>query len=455
MFSVLTLQALSVLAVFVLAQGMQPRSVVTVESHPARKVFGSVSAPEGSEWCQGRPMYWLVGHQSDSESPYCLTDHGWVRNLLVVLDSKDPLNAIDGPNNIDRHDCTAVDVNGDGVRDLVCGVGADKGKGTGFNEVYITQENGTLKKVPNGHGLHRYPTLRVRLVVSLSDPSGNLLVFLATNGIRRSDGATNSHKLFRRVLNETQPGEPSTFFFEDAAEEPSPLTEYTDASVIVVADFNGDGIDDLLVGNRKVAALLFIQEPDGLWKKVPLDGWRTEDWRCAKVADLSGDGINDLIVSDWGGRSSRNLNSTIMIFRGTREPPYFDFSSDGVLFEITMPYATPDIAVLDVNHDGKADLYITQVDQATRGTYCAEGNFNTRKFWGRGVNPSASFVPPLDEAHDFLFLGQSSDEPSFEIVTMEHAEPGCGFMVERFQNKTLLLAQGTRDRPGHNLLLEW
>jgi hypothetical protein len=459
-----TLQAWSLIAVCVTAQVIQPQRVITVESLPARRVFGTVVAPDGSPWCDGRPMYWPVGHQPTSESPSCLTDQGWVRSPLVVLDTIDSLNAMDGSTVIDRHDCAAVDVDGDGIADLICGVGADKGERHGFTELYLTTNSGTLQKVSDGHGLHRFTTLRVRFVVSLSDPFGNLLIFMATHGHRRSDGATNSHKLFRRVFNEsepgvfneTEPGEAPRFYFEDAAEEPSPLTQYTDASLVVVADFNGDNIDDLLVGNKKDPALLFVQESDGQWKHVPIgDGRKTKDWRSARVADFTGDGIPDLIVSDWGGRlGEKPLNSTITMFRGFREPPYFDFTSQGVLFEKTMPHATPAIEVFDFNGDGVWDVYVVQTDEMTDGSYCA-GTFSNRRFWGKGVNPPASFVPPLDVAHDFLFIGQSTYQPSFEIVRMNHSEPGCGFMVERFQNNSLLLAQGTRDRPGHNLLLEW
>jgi FG-GAP-like repeat len=463
-------------AVVVTATNMQPRKVITVESHPARHVFGSVSAPEGSPWCQGRPMYWLVGHQTDAESPYCLSDEGhWVLNPLVVLDSNDPLNDIDGPNGIDRHDCTMVDANGDGVNDLVCGVGANKGTGYGYNEVYITQPNGTLEKVLDGHGLNRYPTLRVRIVESLSDPFGNPLVFLATQGNRRADHATNTHKLFRRVFNETPPGTTtSNFFFVDAAEFSSPLTRYTEASVVVVADFNGDKIDDLLVGNRNSPALLFLQDSNGRWEKSPLQGRRRHNWRSARLADFSGDGIADLIVSDWGKGNA--TNSTITIFRGMATKPYFDCTANGVLFEQTMPYATPAIAVFDADKDGRMDdIYVVQTDEGTPGTYCVPGELDSRRrrqLLGRGNQPPASYVPPLDEAHDFLLVAQKNSSLSslslssfggnavvpllsFQVVTMDHAEPGCGFLVERFQNHSLLLAQGSRDRLGHNLLVEW
>lgn len=440
----------------VVAEDLQPRTIITVESHPARKVFGSVSAPEGSPWCEGRPMYWLVGHQPTNESPFCLTENGWKRNDLIELDSNDALNDIDGPKNIDRHDCTRIDANGDGVLDLVCGVGADKGKGTGYNELYITEPDGTLTKVLGEHGLHKYPTLRVRFVEAMSDPYGDPLVFFATHGIRRADNATNTHKIFKRTLRDDWSNETTNYIFEDLEEigtTSSPLTRYTDATCVLVADFNGDGIDDLLVGNRGSRSLLFIQTADGYWKKSPIKGWRSKNWRSAKVGDITGDGILDLIVSDWGGRSASSSNATIRIFEGLSVSPYFDFTRRGMILERQLPFAVPDVELFDANNDGILDVYVVQTDEVSKRTYCA-GPFKNRKWWGRGNQPPTNFTPPLDQANDLLLLG-GVEVASFETIEMQHSEPGCGSKVLAFGSSSLILAQGTRNRPGHNLLLEW
>jgi hypothetical protein len=48
-----------------MAMSFQPE-VITVESHPSRQVFGSLSMPEGSPWCDGMPTYWLVRYTSAS-----------------------------------------------------------------------------------------------------------------------------------------------------------------------------------------------------------------------------------------------------------------------------------------------------------------------------------------------------------------------------------------------------
>jgi hypothetical protein len=46
-----------------------------VEHLPAKRNIGSLSHPDGSEWCQGRPTYWLIGHDPD-DSPWCQLEDG-------------------------------------------------------------------------------------------------------------------------------------------------------------------------------------------------------------------------------------------------------------------------------------------------------------------------------------------------------------------------------------------
>jgi len=134
-----------------------------VEQGPPSRVMGSVSMPKGSPWCpDNQPMYWLVGtclfvsgaikfyvvilflrylfafrsgHQRP-ENPWCLGRDGkWANTSGIVLDYMDEKNARDEValngkvrGTLDRHDCEALDINRDGLLDLVCLVGANKAK---------------------------------------------------------------------------------------------------------------------------------------------------------------------------------------------------------------------------------------------------------------------------------------------------------------------------------------
>lgn len=73
-----------------------------------------------------------------------------------MLDYTDAMNS--HRKQIDRHSCMSMDVNHDGLPDVVCVVGAMKGTGYGFNELYLTQPGGrSLKKVQQ-HGLQQVRT---------------------------------------------------------------------------------------------------------------------------------------------------------------------------------------------------------------------------------------------------------------------------------------------------------
>lgn len=448
----------------------QPK-VITVESHPARRLLGSISLPKGSPWCDGMPTYWLVGHQGDDETPWCLVpskaddtsssvNHDYsnatfTRPRKAVLDVNDAMNAIDGKSRIDRHSCLALDVNYDGLLDIICLVGADKGTGRGFNEVYLTTKAGNLVKVLEGHGLQKYPSMRSRLIVSLKGADGSQLVFIATKGIPRRDHKTNVHRMFR-LTNSTEKspvhGYNQSFFFEEV--KGTVWQRNSIVACLLKVDLNQDGIDDILICNDKSATLMFLQNPDSSWTNLPASGTWSQNWHNARFADITGDGFPDLIVVGW--------NASIRIFQGSPTYPHFDFDNHPY-YERFLPYSATDVEVLDVNGDGLIDLYVVQVDVTKNATnYCFNGFFKPKYWWGFPSPQSpVNYTPPLDNAHDLLLLGKTrvanfSAEDLFDEVFMNHAKPGCGFFLERFgSNRTLILGQGNHAQPGHNLLLQW
>jgi hypothetical protein len=427
--------------------GLQP-AVTVVESAPARKAHGSLSMPEGSPWCLGRPTYWLVGHDNTPETPWCQQPDGaWVQPGIAALDKTDPLNAVDGPRHIDRHDCARIDANADGLPDIVCVVGANKGTGNGFHELYITQSDGRLERILEGHGLNKYASLRTRFVVALDAADGGKLIFIANLGIPRFDGRTNANRLFRLRSPSDEDG--ARPFFEEVDPD-GPLVRESLVSFVLASDLNDDGVDDLLVGGERGDSHAFIQQPDLGWHAIRLDQVEGLDarWRNARAADVSGDGIADLLVV--GPAKYRGASSYLRIYRGDPElPALFDFREP--LFDQSLPFPAPDLALVDANADGLLDLYVVQRDE-TRDSYC--GPPLNRKPWpGKDSQPPEDFVPPLDNAADLLFIAESGG--AFKAWRMAHAEPGCGGLVEPWGERGLILAQGFLARPGHNLLLTW
>ena len=325
--------------------------------------------------------------------------------------------------------------------------------GLGYNEVYITQtaENqtsvppGSLVKALQDHGLQQFPSMRNRWMQTLVAADGASLVLLATRGEPRADGQPNEHRMFR--LQVPAPNTTHGFYFHHV---PGPWMQLTKVECLQIVDINQDGLDDILMCNKYSRAFLFLQNPDSSWTEVELWEEQAKDWRSARIADVNGDGVNDLIVVGPGGQKPKKKpESYVRVFAGVSEPPYFHLSSS-LLWEMVTPFATPDVQVLDVNSDGIVDIYVVQTDESTSGNYCAS---NYDKSW-RGPVPPVSYIPDLDMAPDILLVGLGNG--NFTHFNMTHAEPGCGAHVELFgNNRTMILAQGTMGKVGHNLLLQW
>lgn len=122
-------------------------------------------------------------------------------------------------------------------------------------------------------------------------------------------------------------------------------TENTRGNGIVVGDFNGDGDKDLTVGSEGETGIsIHLGNGDGSF----VDGTRLEVGACPiklALGDFNLDQIQDMATSNWCGASG---NVTVLLGNG-----------DGS-FTIDGPYATDDspvaVATGDFNEDGRQDL---------------------------------------------------------------------------------------------------
>lgn len=425
---------------------LQPK-VTVVESQPQRNVFGSISLPEGSPWCDGNMTFWLVGHHLN-ETPHCYDAEldTWTTPEIAMMDLNDELNDLDArPPHIDRHDCSTLDVNKDGLPDIVCAVGADKGEGQGYNELYLTQEDGSLQKVKY-HGLQKYNTVRTRFVETLHNrvDEGNIThVFVSAFGSGRHDGNVNWHTMHRLIE-----GEP---YFEEVL---GPWNKHAKARQLSVVDWNQDGRDDIIVMHNRNWTMFFEQEEGGTFREIVYPrSYMNNRIRSARVADVDLDGIPDLIVTTarFKNMAKEWQPPTLKIFKGIDSPDRFDFS--GFYFRMFLPFSAPDIEVLDVNSDGIPDIYVVLQDDA-KESFCGH-----QMPWRLKPYPPPNWTAPLDVARDFLLLGkgfQTNEADRFEKVVMDHTLPGCGFIAKIFgNNKTMILANGDEGHPGSNAILSW
>ena len=392
---------------------------------PWQKAYYPLHFPGGSPWCSGKPTYWWTGHHA-GDPFYCEESEGvWVQGQPYMSTQ-------------DRHGCGVVDVDQDGVDDVICAIGGGRGglatsEAPGVNEVYLTQPNGSLSRVWN-HGLDRKPWTRGRYVYPLKAYDGEQLVFitvdmgpLATGAEYINDGLRKNHNdLYRRVPKQADGAYFVLLNMTVFEEELS--TEYVE-----VSDYDGDGVDDLFVAARtghgyRNARIYLQNKTNGHFVRTELP--KTANFQHVKIIDVNGDGRSDMFVSTrWDHR--------LRLFEGIAEFPYFDFDKPLVHWDLGPPPGSPSFthllvsfAVFDVNGDGLADVYVVQSLKKDHHEGCFGG-------------------------HDFILVRDSASELTWTATDPQHNLSGCAAYVEPFGDAGVALSHGTKSERGNNYLLRW
>jgi hypothetical protein len=119
---------------------------------------------------------------------------------------------------------------------------------------------------------------------------------------------------------------------------------------LVVADFNKDGIPDLIVGDDDGSLRLFLG--DGKGNMAPAgDIAHLGSVVSIAVADFNHDGIPDMAVSDWRG-------SSVTIFLGVGDGSFRREWS----YPLRMPGTVAQLSAADFNGDGNPDLAVIYGD---------------------------------------------------------------------------------------------
>ena len=169
---------------------------------------------------------------------------------------------------------------------------------------------------------------------------------------------------------------------------PGSLSNTLDTYFVLVADLNGDGIPDLVLGSNVVS--IYLGNANGTYtNKVTIYVQQAPTSYPIVVADFNGDGIPDLAVPLYGSNEIAILLGT---GDGTFAAPVMAPVSGSLV-------GVEQILVADFNGDGIADLaVITNADIQTVDILLGNGNGS---FTAETTNPPISGIPSYFATGDF------------------------------------------------------
>ena len=193
---------------------------------------------------------------------------------------------------IDRHACVWGEADGDGRADLYCVRGADKGLGSGANQLFLQDRSGGFSNRAEGRGVSN-PNGRGRTANWLDyDGDGDLDIF---------------------VGNLTRRGYPNAMFRNDGnlfTQVEVGLSRELATVASSWSDWDLDGDPDLLVLQHGGRPAVAYENVGGRFESVDLPNVSGEHWNSAAWDDFDGDGRPDLhLVSPIGSRIVRNTRA--------------------------------------------------------------------------------------------------------------------------------------------------
>lgn len=311
----------------------------------------------------------------------------------------------------DRHACAAADVDGSGLLDLYCAFGASRGTGTKHNQLWLDPAGPEPRLHPDAGGATE-PLGRGRQPRYFDiDEDGDLDLFLGQE-TKRMDGQPSTNRGFLATG-------PARF---EAAALPGIDTGLATED-LDVADYDGDGRDDLLLvyldqrAREPRAGIRLYRNLDGLafadvTARVGIETIGEQD---AAFADLDGDGAPDLI----------QLSPSRVRFSHNRDGRF----EQAAEYEVSAGAA---LAAGDADGDGDVDLYVLQGKSKDGGSDLILLNDGDGRSFRRLAVPNVASgseddVIALDYDQDgrtdFLALnGRNSERGPVQLITLRPAQ---------------------------------
>jgi len=351
------------------------------------KGWGSVVADFNAD---GHDDIFVCGHDEDDQVWY------WTKNGYKPAEQVFE--------HVDRHDCDAADVNRDGRIDLFCAVGADKGTGTGLNELWMQNVDGSFTKTANHGAEDPYGSARIPVFMDFNH-DGFPDLYMTNFPRLRDDGQPNISRMF---INEG-----GTHFVEKVTQ----ATGDRGAQCAAKGDIDHDGWDDVLVCHEKHAGHIYLNDRKGDFKEI-FPAALVGQWNAAKLHDMNGDGRDDLLLI--------RDKSVLEIWFNVGKAPWFERAD----FSDKLPGIGTSLTVGEFGGDGRPDIYVALKDAACDKTL-------------------------QDKAPDVVYKSSKSGIGWERNVLTDQRYGGCGHLADTVDGNKVLLENGQIDDRGPNFVLSF
>lgn len=366
-----------------LALGAQAQhSVSFIE---ASKAWGSVVADFNRD---GHDDIFITGHDTDDRIWYW-TPKGHVPGAQTFVW-------------VDRHDCDAADVNQDGLLDLFCTIGADRGEGEGPNEVWLQDGSGQFQPMANHGAEDRYGSGRWPVFFDFNH-DGWPDLYISNERRTRSDGQLSINRVF---VNQGGMG---------FVEANTIATGERGSACVAKGDIDQDGWDDLIVCDLDGPPHVYLNNRAGDFTELVTPATAAK-WVAAKLADMNHDGRLDLVVLAEGGN--------LQIWLNTGTGHFFETP----VYQNHLLYMGKALTMGDFNRDGLPDVYVVLMKSGCQETL-------------------------VDEAPDLVYQGLATG--GWTKLKLAQAYGGCGHLADTVDGRDVLLMNGGISWVGPNYVLSW
>jgi len=312
----------------------------------------------------------------------------------------------------DRHDCLAADFNTDGLQDIFCSVGADRGQAAKANALYMQQSGGTFVdqayqwNVTDPWGRGRYGA------VLDANNDGYPDLFYGTESLR-PDGMPSIDRFY---INTGQGS-----FVDDPA---MGLDMNIGALCAHTVDYNNDGWPDLLVCGETGGLHLFRNDQgEGFTDVSSILGTSIKAVDAAMV-DINHDNRPDLITLTGSVLADR-----LQLANG--------FAKQKIIHQGIK--SARSFAIGDVNGDNNPDIYVVGGRTAGQNapdylfTGNATGGFPTMMTIPQATVGGGDTAYPIDYTHDGLssFLVLNGQVPNTGPIQLLTPQPSMASALAR------------------------